>query len=176
MDWLREAPLWGKIAGGIGALVVVAALIAGPEEEGGSGSEEQPERAQPPFTDVRVRGTCPGFTAVGVPLVLKAQITNTGAEDWPRTYVTSDDFDDFVINAAALNHVAGRKEDSPSFDTWSYAGLDAGERAQLTVNLTPTEPGNKELQVSVWGGDANFDGLIPSETSLYGCEDVAIQP
>lgn len=157
------------------APVLLALLVGcGTETNGGNGGGNG-NKPDPPFTKVGVRGNCPGFMAVGIPLTVNFRVTNKGEEDWPFTFMATDDMDSFVVNDVTLDGERADNLDPPGYEAWRFAGLDAGETGKLRLGLTPREAGNTDLQLSIWGDERGASG-IPEGDSLYGCEDLAIQP
>lgn len=156
------------------AVLLAATVLIGCADGDGGDSGDGGSGPEPPFTKVRVRGNCPGFMAVGLPLTVTTRITNTGSEDWPATFVATSDLDPFVINGVSLDGVEGKNVDAPSYDSWQFPGLHASESGTFRLNLTPKDAGNTDLEYSIWGderGTRTIEG-----NSLYGCEDLAIQP
>jgi Protein of unknown function (DUF2510) len=160
----------------IGVIILIAALAGGGEEDGDDGSgSSAPAQPEPPFTKAKLQGNCPGFMVVGLPVRFNSRITNSGSEDWPSTFIATDDFGPFVVNSVTLDGAEGKDPAPPGYDAYRFRGLNANETAKLSVDLTPKDAGNTDLEFSVWGDDPGASG-IPEGKFLYGCTDLAIQP
>ncbi len=130
----------------------------------------------PPFTEAKTTGDCPAALHTGSTSDVTFKVTNTGKEDWPRSYVGFTDLSHVGLVSIGGFGGKGQNLDVPGdFATYALPGLKAGETGKVLLILAGKEVGNVDLSLSVWG-DRNSDGIPPGRANLVGCKSIPVLP
>ena len=171
-----------KVLIGIGCVILIAGGIGTLLE----GDDPKPESTavNPDPAEIeapKVTGTCPGPMRIGQPVTLHMKVTNPGPAPYPATFLGFwNGSGPFVVNHASSDGAPAAPGNYGLQDKGlQFRGyLDSGESRQLSVTITPKDPGNfDELKWAVWGGNENGPAIPPSHKYfLSSCENITINP